>query len=404
MQDLTRQMVRAAAVGALVIAWSARPASADGKYDLKHDEKVGHRYEFDSTSEMTQKFVVTPQGGKADTDEQHKIGRRKGTIEVLEVRAGSPAALKIHFDEEASTDSLEQNTNKKSVSFALAGKTVIVRIDEKGKTTSDAPAGIDSDAIHEVIEEILPSRAMLPTHPVAIGDEWQPDLTDLARQYELGPKDTIEARCKFETVDAAGRLKTARIHFTGHVTKEVNGMPSTLDVQGIKQIDLITGDLLHNDVAGKMTVKGTTNGPGPDGKPTTATVDGFISFHEVEDHTPVAIADAGAPVALAPVTGVQAFAGIFRSDELTVELAPTTNGQLRGFITLSDKKLPAMAEIKEEKLIGVFETEGTKFNFTATLDGKTMTLVSDGTSYVLKKRVNPLDRSAAPAPKNPLAR
>ncbi|MBI2927235.1 MAG: hypothetical protein HYY24_16195 [Verrucomicrobia bacterium] len=98
------------------------------------------------------------------------------------------------------------------------------------------------------------------------------------------------------------------------------------------------------------------------------------------------------------------FAGTFKGDELTVTLA-ASQGQYTGTIQMQDKKFFCTARETEGRLAGTFESERNPFEFTATLQGGTLTLQSGGTSYTLQKQVaavNPLAKK--PAPVNPLAR
>jgi hypothetical protein len=84
---------------------------------------------------------------------------------------------------------------------------------------------------------------------------------------------------------------------------------------------------------------------------------------------------------------------------LSVDLAGE-EAHYTGTMAIHDKTFPLIAHAEGNKLIGTFQASGSSFSFTANLDGDTLTLVSDGNTYVMKRApVVP----AAPPPKNPLA-
>jgi hypothetical protein len=105
-----------------------------------------------------------------------------------------------------------------------------------------------------------------------------------------------------------------------------------------------------------------------------------------------------------PAGGAKGFAGTFKGDGLTVELAPAggAGGGLTGTITLGDRKFPASAAPADGKLAGRFESEGTEHEFTAAADGNTLTLTTGGATYRLKRAAaNPLAKPPAPNPLDP---
>jgi hypothetical protein len=83
--------------------------------------------------------------------------------------------------------------------------------------------------------------------------------------------------------------------------------------------------------------------------------------------------------------GAANYSGTFKNEELTVTL-DGDKGQYSGAIEMGERKFPLTASEKDGKLEGSFESQGRNFDFTATLNGQTMTLVSGGTTYVLKKQ------------------
>jgi hypothetical protein len=93
------------------------------------------------------------------------------------------------------------------------------------------------------------------------------------------------------------------------------------------------------------------------------------------------------------------FAGIFQGDQLQVELK-AAGGQYTGTIQLQGQGLPLTARRQGSGLQGTFQAQGQSFAFQVTLDGDTLTLTSDGTSYKLQRQApaNPLARAPASPP------
>jgi hypothetical protein len=94
------------------------------------------------------------------------------------------------------------------------------------------------------------------------------------------------------------------------------------------------------------------------------------------------------------------FAGTYTGERMSVTLS-SVGGGYSGTIQLGDQEYPLTARDMNGQLEGKFESQGTQFDFTASLTGTTLTLVSGGTTYTLRKRgANPL---ATPQSLNPLA-
>jgi hypothetical protein len=99
------------------------------------------------------------------------------------------------------------------------------------------------------------------------------------------------------------------------------------------------------------------------------------------------------------------FAGTFKSDRMTMKLERDAGSAgageaYTGAIEMGANKFPVRAEAKDGKLKGTFKDKGGQsFEFTATLSGDDMTLVTSGTPLPLKRQAAP----PATPPVNPLA-
>ena len=113
--------------------------------------------------------------------------------------------------------------------------------------------------------------------------------------------------------------------------------------------------------------------------------------------------DAGQPEPVEPA----AFGGTFESDELTLSIEPSPVGGLapgvqafEGTLRFGDQSFPVTAthDARAPHLKGSFESAGSRFDFTASLLGDTLTFATGGVSYVLTRQVEELPEP----PCNPL--
>lgn len=95
----------------------------------------------------------------------------------------------------------------------------------------------------------------------------------------------------------------------------------------------------------------------------------------------------------------QPFSGVFANDELTIKSVRTEDGYA-GEFTMGGRTFPFTASESQNMLRGKFKSEEGSFDFTAALEGATLTLKTDDTSYKLTRRAaNPLAKKANPLEK-----
>ncbi len=393
---------------------------------LKLDAHEGESWDFEASTKLANRITVSANGQQQQI-EQAMDARRQGTMEILAVKDGNPSAIRIKFGPQCDS-SQSMNGNKNDVPFPLAGKTVTVRRGDDGQISLDVN-GIDPATAAEVVRMADFNSGILPPHPVAIGDEWDADARTLAKQLQLGPDDRITIKCKLLALGAVGTRKTADISTSGSATKNDRGVVTRLDLGGVNQVDLITGIVLQSDIIGKIGIKGgqDVNGPGGQPIPMQTNGQGTLEAHQTVHKSVAAVAAAGgpgpdaappaadrpgplpapapaplpAPEAAAPAESAAGpFVGRFKGEGLMVELHPDAGGALTGTLTLGEHKYPASAKVDGDRLVGSFESDGSHFDFTAKLDGGSMSLTSGSSRYTLKKDApNPLDK---PRRRNPL--
>ena len=90
-------------------------------------------------------------------------------------------------------------------------------------------------------------------------------------------------------------------------------------------------------------------------------------------------------VAESVAVGANPFAGTYTNDELTVEFLAST-GAYTGTIKLGNQTFPLSATEKSGALEGAFVGGDDKFAFEAVLEGDSLTLSTEGTTYKLARQ------------------
>lgn len=386
---------------------------AQQTYTLKPRSHVGDRWAIDVNNSIQQKGTVTADGQPQPID-QSGTQQRKGAMEIQSVGDEMPTAIRIKYDIESKNSGTLGG--QAAPAFSLVGRTITVRREANGQITNDLPQQPDEQTLSELARLLDPDLSIYPAHPVAVGDEWDADSTALARQFQLGADDKVAMKCTLRRIADLDGHQVAEIALIGEVVKHDQGfIATTTHLNGMSRIDLATGQTLDAEMTGKMSSRGTRPADASGHGGVTVEAEGELKTHE--RLTPITLAAAPPPVAAArmapgaPVPPsappadnplarhVASLAGSYRGDELAVDLAEK-EGRYTGTMTLHDKTFPLTAHAEGNKLDGTFQASGSTFNFTASLAGETLTLVSDGNTYAMK-RVLPVP--AAPPPKNPLA-
>ena len=381
-------------------------AAAQQTCELKLHVVPGQKWSFDATSAIKQKGEVTTNGQPAQEINSAANQHRKGTLEVLAVEDGKPSAMRVSFDADSSSSG---NLGGQPVpTFSLAGKTVTLRRGEGGTTTNDLAEAPDDQTLQELNHMIDPDTSVFPGHAVTIDDQWDANTANLAKQFQLGPDDTVSMKCKLLAIKELDGRQVADVSVTGQVVKHDQGfIETTTTLGGVTRVDLLTGQTLAADIIGKMSSRGSKQVDGPNGAPVKIEVnaDGEIESHQsvrpVGGDATVEAQGAAPAMHDNPLAPRHAsLAGSYKGDELSLVIAGDPS-HYTGSLTLQDKTYPVVAHSDGKSLAGTFESDGNNFDFTATLDGSTLTLSSGGNTYTLKKAAaNPLAR---PKPKNPLA-
>jgi hypothetical protein len=404
----------------LCVAFLSATLHAQDKVPLKLALAPGMAWSFEQSQQantdvkasfqgMTQPFTTT------------MSSKLSGKLEVLAVTEGQPSKVRIAFGPDCMTEQSMGGQPAQAVPSALAGKTVVVTRNADGTVTNDLQEHVEPAVTDELASAVEQSRAMFPSAPVAVGEEWSADPKALARMLQLkNPDDTARMTLKLLRVqDVAGR-PTADVQMNIVVAMRQQDLKVKLTTAGTAKIDVPTGHINQIELRGDTETRGRQQGPGPDGNPVAYDIVGdgtlvirnsapFIKANGSDTGddaaAPPAVAESynAAPVGTAPMS----MAGRYVGEKLTVEMEQVA-GTYTGTITMGQQQFPMTATAAGQRLNGSFDANGDKFEFLATVDGNAMTLQTGGATYKLKRPAkNPLggDGGAnplAPKPNNPL--
>ncbi|MEW6444298.1 MAG: hypothetical protein AB1640_25415 [bacterium] len=307
-------------------------------YDLKPGFRENQSWSFEQTGEMQQTATMTAPGQPAGQPMQQRLRQtRKGTVTVLAARGGLPTSIRIQF-EPSCGGTMEGGGQQQAVPFAFAGQQVTLTRDARGQVQHDAQGEPDPAAAAE-LAGYFPTADAYPSGPVAIGDQWSPDLASLRSANQLGPQDPAEAVCQLVSVKRTGGAQVAEIRTTIKLQKRQDAMEMQTDMTMTSHVSLDTGLIVRSDSTGTFTMRGAQQMTDYAGQPMTVQVDGRGSSRiqlAVRERTAGQAQPATAPVAppagraaapaAAPVVPSAAAGQVVRYHKVSVQDQPNGIG------------------------------------------------------------------------------
>ncbi len=395
-------------------------ALAADKVPLRLNMQPGMTWTFDSSQNISMDNKATV-NGQTQPYSMKMESKHVGKAEVVAVSNGEPTSIKLTFGEDCGS-SMTMGQQSQKQPYPYAGKTITITKNADGTVSDDFDGQADPQSASELHSAMVSEKVIFPQQPVDIGQEWKADPKVLAQVADLsGPNDHAGMTLKLLEVGSANGHPTATVKVSMAIVRNLNGMDTTVILQGKAVVDMATGHTISNDMKGTMETKGEQPGPGPNGQQVTYQIEGngtiqsTMSAPITGGATTPAIANTDTPVQpLTPLNdnpGVNPlspsapspFAGKFTDGKLTIELTAANDGY-GGTLTLGDKKFPAKASATDTKLTGSFKSAGHDFPFSGTIDGDTLSFTSGKTTYTLKRQVeavNPLDGGTPPPPPPP---
>ncbi len=391
-------------LGGLVMQYAVCSAEP---YKLKPRFRENQSWSFEQTGEMQQTSTMSVPGQPAGQPIEQRLHQtRKGTVTVLAVRDGVPTSIRVQFDPSCG-GKMEMGGQQQAVPFAFAGQQVTLTRDARGQVQHDAKGQADPMAVAE-LTGYYPTADSYPSGPVAVGDQWRPDVAPLRAANQLGPGDRAEALSQLVSVQpTGGGAGVAEIRTTVTFTKRQDAMEMQTDMTVTSHVAMDTGLITQAESTGASTMRGTQQMPDYSGQATTVQVNGQgrsgmrLTVRELSAGRGVPVTDPDASAADVRAVGPRDLAGQYVGDRLAMTLAGTA-GRYTGEIRMGTQPFPVTARAVGDRLEGTFQSGADRFDFTATLRDATLTLTTGGTTYALQKQgLNPLD-SGRPAV-NPLA-
>jgi hypothetical protein len=439
---------------------------AAGSYNLTLRLQPGMTWSFEQDVEAQQKSYRTVNTEALPDIEQQARSVRRGTISILAATNGVPTAVRVAFDSACGTRVTQTGKEDQQIPYPLAGTTVTLRRGIDGRVTQEfdpEPKNELDPGVRVDLQAYLEGNEGRPTRPVAVGEYWMPTAAQLSNTFRLRePTDVGFSQFRLASILTTNGLRLAHVVVSNYAQTHPAQMVISEQVKGSLWLDLETGRLVESDFDGISGTRGYQMIAGPTGEQTLANVQ-TIGKSQIRLFTslrgaPVAMASAspaqtemppakrgaappvnsgpssaGSPVNTAPpapapppspaspteptptieAAAFDPWPGTYQDAGLTVQIVAKGTGQYEGSVVLEGRDAPSQtfpltAHGDARQLAGYFRSGPDSFEFSATLDGRTMNFVTDGTNrYQLRRRVvNPLSRPAATAPPpapNPLS-
>lgn len=380
------------------------------KYDLTMGLREGQSWTFDQVTEGVQTSNMSAEGQPPVQGEQRMRQVRKGTITVLAVDGGIPTQVKVDFDRVCVTK-MKMGGQEQEIEFPFAGSTVTITRDVKGQVTNDFKGQADPMAVMELGSYLMANNSGFARKPVAVDEQWEPDLAEMRRGYQLTDDDKVVGVSKIVSIAPIAGRQAAEVITYLKINKRMGEMEMTSELKGSIWYDLETGNMLQSSMDGATAAQGMQEMPGMGGQMMRVNVKnaGQTQFRLETKPLSMGKSDAGPTVAVTtpethPPTAIASVAGSYKGANLALELSGR-DGRYTGTVSLGERTFPLTAEESAGQLKGTFKSGDESYPFTAKLSGDEMVFATGRTEYKLRKQraapPNPLDTSPG-APANPL--
>ncbi|MCA8960964.1 MAG: hypothetical protein KDC38_10650 [Planctomycetes bacterium] len=383
-------------IGLALVAFSVLSGSVRAAEALRFQLSPGLTISFEDSTQF--EFTVQlPSEGAPVTVTQEIRQSTRGELTVLEASGGIPTLLRIAFDPQCSATVVSMGQTQ-SQPFALAGKTVAVRV--QGDAITEVSSESGPVAIDELTRGVLQNvalyrRELYPDRPIDIGQDWVADLSRDGEPFQ--PRLELHVD-RFE--ERVGR-RIALISGTGRWTGSQDGLDMTGTLTGSMTVDVATGLAIESRLVGPLELKGAANSGAA----------GLTGKGLVQTRSRVTIGGTGVgtpgetprPTGGAVLPGIgtrgiaTSFDGVYSGDGLTMSVTGRSItlelGAMRfgGEVTATD----------DGGFRGTFAADGSSFPFDARVGPENATFTTGSRTYALIRRGSPSVGPIA-GPPNPL--
>jgi hypothetical protein len=388
-------------------------ALGEDKYDLRLHMRQGQSWSFDQVFEERQMSHLSVVDHPPVVTEQWIRSVRKGQMSVLTVSNGVPTAVRVAFDP-ACAAVTERDGTPRTIDFPFAGVKVTIQRNATGRITEEFDPKLKNEPDpmqRRELEACLAGNDGRPARPVAVGEEWELDFTQIRQSYQLTDQDRVTGFSKLVSLTTLNGRRAAEVTNYTSITSRQGEMTLTEESKGRIWLDLETGALVRSSFDGNISTKGIRIERGLKGEPVRIEVDNATTNRMRLTTTPADTSAGAASPAPSPKPpnplatnapaeapplppALEPWPGTYRDAQIVLELKTNAAGAFEGSILFKDLKLPVTARADRGGLKGEFRSGGEAFDFTATRDGRTVTLTTGGKTYQLKQQdINPLGGS-----------
>lgn len=341
---------------------------------------------------------------------------RSGTMTVDAVdTAGKITRATISFGQDCgeTMDGGPMMGGRQTQPSPLAGKTItVIQNGNDPKDLRFEGANVDATAAQEIVQMFRNDNSMMPTTPVAVGETWKLDASQLQALVPPGTEGDLQGAGKVTGISNVNGRETAMIDLDATVTGNSPQGRMSMKFAGRGAFDTQTSRPIELQLSGPFTASGQEMGPqGPMQMEIRGQVN--IALKSTIAGKPIARPDIAPPVIAPPrgddgpvAGGVVARnpldddapaapampSGIYTDGKLTLTLDRSGTGSIK----LGDREFAmdeTMFDVNSNVLNGWFSAGDQRFPFTAAFRGDQCEFESGTRKSTLKKQAarNPLD-------------
>jgi hypothetical protein len=192
------------------------------------------------------------------------------TTTVLAVRNGAQVELSLAVDPD-SHNSLTNFDGLKIWDNSLAGQTVRAHRRVDGSWISEIQGKVDPTDVTNLLSPYYAEETILPDHPVAIGDIWEPKAPGHPR---LRASQQLMSQCQLDSVSTVDGKQVAQITLSmAAIQQEPNDVEMDVENSCTYHVDMETGQIISWDRQANTTFANPESNPNH--------VSGTLSTHDV---------------------------------------------------------------------------------------------------------------------------
>ncbi len=248
-------LTRICAISSLLLLLSATRVSADApqQYTLRENFAAGQTFHTRIDVSGDENDALTKSGStwhRAFHYRQYTIV----DVKVLSVQDGMPIDLRLDVDPD-SHDTQTDASGMKIIDNCYAGDSLTLHRNPDGKFKQNFRGKTNVSDESQVFKLMHVEDVILPDHPVAVGDMWEPKFVEF---FKLPPHVQMMAQCQLGSVSQDDGKPVATIDLSLAGLREGRAeLEQDIEVSGVFRVDINSGRV----ISWSETTTGTNSNP-----------------------------------------------------------------------------------------------------------------------------------------------